>query len=533
MKILIVDDEQISVKTLREWVPWDKLCKEVWGENAEAEVFSAYNSAMAKKILQEQDIRLMICDIEMPRESGIDLIRWMRGEGYETEVIITTCHAQFSYAKEAISLNVHDYCVKPIDFQEMECLAGKLMEEIHDRESVKQQLKYGEYWMENKETFRNKFWEKLLTGGYEGKTKEMLEAASKSTLKIEESLFLVLICVKRFQMDMEKWNYEKIQRSLGSLAGDVFEGNMSREGIINIGTHTVAVCCEKTSEWVQERCERLVEVCRTLLQLHICCYVGEAVSCEQAFQKLETLERTAYEDVWHTEGVFREGENLTDYETAVSTLPQDILEAIQMGRFEDAGIRIHIWLNEEKEKGHLKRQFMENMRLNFMQALYTWLAKRNLPGTELFSDEEVKAAYYDSENSIQDMEKWIRQSFQHLEKLVRHNGSELSAAEHSVQEAKAYIEKFLSEEIGREDVAAAVHLNPDYLSRIFKKSTGDSIQEYIWKRRLEKAVLLLQTTELSMGDVAAQTGFSSSSHFSTMFKKVMGVTPREFRRRSD
>ena len=97
MNILIVDDERYSVKAICECVHWDTVSEE------KVEVFKAYNSAQAKKIFGEREIQVLICDVEMPRENGIELIRWMREMEKETEVIIITCHAEFEYAKEAIS----------------------------------------------------------------------------------------------------------------------------------------------------------------------------------------------------------------------------------------------------------------------------------------------------------------------------------------------------------------------------------------------------------------------------------------------
>ena len=98
-----------------------------------------------------------------------------------------------------------------------------------------------------------------------------------------------------------------------------------------------------------------------------------------------------------------------------------------------------------------------------------------------------------------------------------------------LEETKAFIQKNISMDISRDDVAANVFLNPDYLSRIFKKETGYSISEYILKMRMSVACELLVKTDLSVSKVAASCGYTHMAHFSKMFKKEMLLTPNEYR----
>lgn len=74
-------------------------------------------------------------------------------------------------------------------------------------------------------------------------------------------------------------------------------------------------------------------------------------------------------------------------------------------------------------------------------------------------------------------------------------------------------------------------MNPDYLSKLFKKNTGSSLMDYVTKVRIERAKELLERTVLTISEIAIETGYSNTAYFTKMFKKYTnGVTPREYRK---
>ena len=79
-------------------------------------------------------------------------------------------------------------------------------------------------------------------------------------------------------------------------------------------------------------------------------------------------------------------------------------------------------------------------------------------------------------------------------------------------------------------MAAAAHLSAYHFARQFKTATGVPPHQYIVARRVGRAQELLRESEdTSLADVAAGAGFSDQSHFSAHFKRLVGVTPRQFR----
>lgn len=99
-----------------------------------------------------------------------------------------------------------------------------------------------------------------------------------------------------------------------------------------------------------------------------------------------------------------------------------------------------------------------------------------------------------------------------------------------IQDIRDYISKNLDHPLSRNAIAQVFSLNPDYLSRVFKKETGMLISDYIEEQRIVMARGLLANTELSVSQVALRVGYSNFSYFSRIFRQKTGLTPTQFRR---
>ncbi len=78
-------------------------------------------------------------------------------------------------------------------------------------------------------------------------------------------------------------------------------------------------------------------------------------------------------------------------------------------------------------------------------------------------------------------------------------------------------------------VAEEVHLSPVYLTTAFKEDTGRTVKRVLTDVRIEAAKRLLQSTNLPVAEVAAQSGYDNANYFSKLFRQETGKTPNEFR----
>ncbi|WP_153722858.1 helix-turn-helix domain-containing protein [Sporosarcina cascadiensis] len=99
----------------------------------------------------------------------------------------------------------------------------------------------------------------------------------------------------------------------------------------------------------------------------------------------------------------------------------------------------------------------------------------------------------------------------------------------SVKGILQFIEDHYHEDIGLETVAAQVELSPNYVSAIFKQTTGSSFSYYLTERRMKKAKHLLEDLNMTIYEVAESVGYSSSQYFSRVFKNHVDMTPTAYR----
>lgn len=99
-----------------------------------------------------------------------------------------------------------------------------------------------------------------------------------------------------------------------------------------------------------------------------------------------------------------------------------------------------------------------------------------------------------------------------------------------LKESIAFIEQNFQNDISVEDIAAFCGLNRSYFGKIFKKAVGKTPQEFLLSYRMIKATELLKLTQLSIGDISNAVGYTDQLHFSRAFKRVYGVSPREWRK---
>lgn len=119
--VLILDDEEFSVDVLMEDIHWEKC--------GISQVHGVYSVRQAKEFLKKNAVNILICDIEMPGENGLDLVEWaMEYARFSKDpmiCIMLTCHPEYSFLRKAMQLGCQDYLLKPVDEEDLEASLKK------------------------------------------------------------------------------------------------------------------------------------------------------------------------------------------------------------------------------------------------------------------------------------------------------------------------------------------------------------------------------------------------------------------------
>ncbi|PFP24954.1 DNA-binding response regulator [Bacillus sp. AFS073361] len=114
-------------------------------------------------------------------------------------------------------------------------------------------------------------------------------------------------------------------------------------------------------------------------------------------------------------------------------------------------------------------------------------------------------------------------------KLVAAN-AQIPSNREPVREAIDYINNHLKNELSQKEVADHVHLNPSYLSVLFKEHVKLTFSEYVTRRRIQRAKELLVSTNLPINDIAEESGYKTAKYFIKIFKELEGMTPSAYRK---
>ena len=101
-----------------------------------------------------------------------------------------------------------------------------------------------------------------------------------------------------------------------------------------------------------------------------------------------------------------------------------------------------------------------------------------------------------------------------------------------MQQVKRYIARNLDCDLKRDEIAESVHLNPNYLSRLFTRMEGISLKDYITQEKMRMARELIKTTRFSISIIAMKVGYTNISHFSQVYRQYFGISPSEERKES-
>ncbi|WP_340024970.1 response regulator [Paenibacillus sp. FSL K6-1096] len=526
MRCMLIDDDIPTVEALRGIVNWEEF--------GITEVVAAHNIQDAKQLFGSGEPDLIICDIEMPRGSGIEMIQWAREQQYEGGFIFLTCHESFSFASKAISYDADSYLVKPLDKQELEAALRKSMDTLKQKIMMGEYRKLGQAWLKNQDLLERSFWSDVLTAAISPRLQLIQSEVQKRELSVSAhaDYLLLLVSVPRSGIERE-WDESIFSYALSNLVTEIVSSRVSGGRIIPYQVDKVffiAVVAESPVDmsWLQERAEEIIQLCRDYLKCAATCYFSEPAGITGLAQLKTELEQADESNLIFRGRVHVPGQPFHYDLTERFTLDTELFTLLFVQK-EKAQIvnRLKKELERLASLSKLDAGTLHSIREDLVQVVYSLLSRHHIQAHRLFADAHSQRLAQAAESSVFDFMKWA----QALTDKTVDSIKEVLESEGVVERAKRFIQENYTRELSREDVAASVYLTADYLAKVFKNGTGQSINEYLNGCRIRAAQQLLIESTASIGEIAMDTGFDTISYFSTVFKKLTGETPAAYRLR--
>lgn len=178
------------------------------------------------------------------------------------------------------------------------------------------------------------------------------------------------------------------------------------------------------------------------------------------------------------------------------------------------------------EKGELNIESMYGIVHRLSMAFYASMEMRKQPVNEMLTTREYLKKFNQASHSVEDL-------YVFLDYLESYNQSVIKDLQEdhflSIQ-IRQFIKDHIEEDLTREEIAKSFFMSKDYISHIFKKETGESLISAINEEKIRKAKELLITSSASVSEIATNLGITNFSYFTRIFKKETGVSPQEFRK---
>ncbi|HZG87992.1 response regulator [Paenibacillus sp.] len=523
--LLLVDDEVHAIEGVKADLDLEAL--------RISQLFVAYNSKQAKEYLENERIDIMLCDIEMPQGSGLDLLAWVNGRQSHTVTIFLTSYADFKYAKEALQLGSLDYLLKPVLPDELERVIRKAQKEIDRNGEIHQSSQAHQLWMKHHSLIIERFWLDLINQTIPSHAAAIRAQIEQQQLPLtpDMSFFPILISVQKWNKELNRRDEKIMEYALKNSAEEVFLKNdtngmfiyIDRSLLLGIMTTNVSVMTD--DDQMVTSCEQYIEMCNRYFYCDVSCYLGQPVAAYQMAEMTAVLRKKVENNVAFYNRVFTFDAELRSERKPVLPELNVWISLLKTGTKQSIITEVENFVHQLVQSQAIDAKVLRQFHQDFMQALYAYLNVEGIQAHRLFGDEESISLSDQAGRSVRDLLLWVH----HAVNKATHQAEKVKKSDTVVQSVQRYIAQYLDQDLSRESIAEMVFLNPDHLSRLFKKETGYSISDYILMERIKRAKELLSQTNIPISSIAASVGHTNFSHFARIFKKYVGVGPSEFR----
>lgn len=514
-KVLIVDDESIIRNGLYNMIPWSDL--------GVSGVLTASCAKEALKIAQNTELDIMLTDICMPEMDGLEMTKIMLEIIPDLKVIVLTGYDDFKYAQKSCSLGVKDFILKPVDEGslikciklQIDHIQSELQTEVENNIMSRKRM------LENQREFEKslmKLTEKSLDQPDVIEVPECIKFA-------DDCEYQVAVLTPEIS-ENSIWNQHRnlLIMSIKSFFIDLVDAQNSGWTFQNSdGDIVVIFYVDKKSENAEEQISKLQEIIDVEFDVEMRMGIGPVV------QNMSRI-KNSYEIARKKFGVKKpphdtdNKKHVDDYLNKKDKLL--ILKEKILASFHDteaAKEYLKKYINEVKTSG-VSKSVAEQKFYDLASAFY-W---EYLKTTGNSADGRLETLI--STLQTNDLENCCVFTEMFIVKLMYTNKKQMHEI---IEAATVFINKRLTEDLTVFTLAEQFHVARNYFSRLFKKEMGEGCNEYITRKRIEKAKHLLTVSRLKTYEVAEQVGYNDTNYFSLAFKKNTGMSPTEFRDRQN
>jgi two-component system response regulator YesN len=524
--LLVVDDEELMRNGISGVVSSM--------ENNSFNIFCAENGLQALDIIQKHNIHAMILDIKMPKLDGVGVLRVLNEKKINIKTIVLSGYEEFEYAKVAIEAGALNYVVKPVVPKEIHQVIGELIVELDKEDRLNNEIEnLRKQMQENLDLIKEKFFNDILNKRI---SKEVFQSRSEFlNLKIRGNIFQVAV------LDIIKYNYFATEEKYQLINYSIYQflkqyiSTMEYMEYFQLSSSQfIIVCCFEQGSSLQLNEELNNLKTRIDGKFNICSTIGVG----NAYEGFENIKRTYLEAVNTVRYQILSGrENIASIsEIHEANISYDYLFdaeefTIRMKLGDIEGVKNQLNTMFEQIETQKENSFdIESFNLFCMKLLictFTALKSLNLDFRSIDINERQELSEIYEMKSYLDIKNKIIRIIERVSNKVEEYKKDKKRI--TVEKVKSIINQYYAQDITVKFIADQLYLNQNYLGQLFKNETDISIIDYLNKVRVTKSKALLKNTDLMVYQIAEQVGFNDSQYFSTVFKKIVGVTPKEYK----
>lgn len=524
MKLLIADDEYLVIDSL-------KYIVERFVRNVEV-VGTAKSGREAIEKAMELKPDIVFMDIHMPGIDGIEAIKQIKAINNDMVFVIITAYEYFNYAKEAISLGVHDYLLKPINRGKVAETLEEICEEIDlRREAVQREILLKEKINKVIPHLEGQFIYSQLFDG--NAVKDVAFYEEVFGMKISHGYVMMAIIEDvenhgqqegmRISLDKQKF-YNIFSYELKNLCQCLIGPPLLDKLVAYIPAEE-SVDAYETRNMSIGIASRLAEKINPSVDVKYTIGIGRSYDISNFSKSCNEANMSASlkgdDCVIHYEDIMTSGKRMDMYpENEEKELIRKLLSDDREGAL-DTFERIFLWLimNYKEDTDRIKSRMIE----------LSFLIKRSVPYCS--ETENIRAqVFLNNVLKAQDIRELKAACRENLEQII---SDMRQVREIEINSLSARVKKYIAEnfhrDISMDDAAKETNLSYHYFSKFFKDSTGKSFVEYLTELRIDKSKELLRETGDSIKEICYKTGYSDPNYYCKIFKKVTGMTPTEYR----